>query len=67
MTETADRPIDKGLRVSAWALYGLIVFEILFMVSPFVIFQNHDPTFFINMPPGSKAYPIINTTTSSDL
>ena len=32
-----------------------------------VIFQNHDPTFFINMPPGSKAYPIINTTTSSDL
>ena len=34
---------------------------------PVVIFQNHDPTFFINMPPGSKAYPIINTTTSSDL
>ena len=32
-----------------------------------VIFQNHDPTFFINMPPGSKAYPRINTTTSSDL
>ena len=38
MTETADRPIDKGLRVSAWALYGLIVFEILFMVSPFALY-----------------------------
>ena len=36
-------------------------------VTASVIFQNHDPTFFINMPPGSKAYPIINTTTSSDL
>jgi hypothetical protein len=33
----------------------------------FVIFQNHDPTFFINMTPGSKAYPRINTTTSWDL
>ena len=29
-----------------------------------VIFQDHDPTFFINMTPGSKAYPRINTTTS---
>ena len=38
MTEAVDRPIDKGLRVSAWALYCLIVFEILFMVSPFALY-----------------------------
>ena len=26
-----------------------------------VIFQNHDPTVFINMTPGSKAYPRITS------
>ena len=38
MTDTTERPIDKGFRVSAWALYCLIVFEILFMVSPFGLY-----------------------------
>lgn len=38
MTDTTNRPIDKGLRVSAWALYCVIVFEILFMVSPFALY-----------------------------
>ena len=47
-------------------LHALPLEQIVALFSP-VIFQNHDPTFFINMPPGSKAYPRINTTTSSDL
>ena len=46
---------------------GEALFLDLFGCRTGVIFQNHDPTFFINMPPGSKAYPRINTTTSSDL
>ena len=38
MTNIADRALERGLRVSAWALYSLIVFEILFMISPFAFY-----------------------------
>ena len=38
MTDIADSAIGKGLRASAWLLYCLIVFEILFMVSPFALY-----------------------------
>ena len=34
MSEIADSTAQKGMRASAWLLYCLIVFEILFMVSP---------------------------------
>jgi hypothetical protein len=30
-----------------------------------VVFQNHSPSIFINMTPARKAYPRINTMTSS--
>ena len=64
--------LQQGLRVGAvWVLLCLAkqlhIVDALGAGRQAVIFQNHDPTFFINMPPGSKAYPIINTTTSSDL
>ncbi len=38
MTDVADSAMGKGLRASAWLLYCMIVFEILFMVSPFALY-----------------------------
>jgi len=38
MNEFADSTVDKGLRASAWLLYCVIVFEILFMISPFALY-----------------------------
>ena len=38
MTDVANSALGKGLRGSAWLFYCLIVFEILFMVSPFAFY-----------------------------
>lgn len=38
MNDLAHHPICHGLKASVWAIWGVIVFEILFMVSPFALY-----------------------------
>jgi protein-S-isoprenylcysteine O-methyltransferase Ste14 len=38
MSTTKEAVLNKGLRWSVWGVYCLIVFEILFMISPFALY-----------------------------
>lgn len=57
--------VDRSV-IALWLGHESVDTTQMYLHADIVIFQKHDPTFFINMTPGSKAYPRINTTTFLD-